>query len=124
MLALDVRVRRDSAQSTSVQDTTLDAVDLSALITPSGTWVLDSSPEKSLSAPKDATKKEKKRCARWPCLPFAAVDALALLLPAAEVRSRVDRDIEDHKERRSSTREETHCSIEFKHLISLTFSWK
>merc|ERR1719263_194969 len=121
MLALDVRVRRDSAQSTSVQDTTLDAVDLSALITPSGTTVLDSSPEKSLSAPKDATKKEKKRCVKWPCLPFAAVDALALLLPAAEVRSRLDKDTEDLKERRNTTREEIQCSSEFKYLIPLIF---
>tara|TARA_B110001450_G_scaffold237380_1_gene243571 strand:- start:210 stop:557 length:348 start_codon:yes stop_codon:yes gene_type:complete len=107
MLAPDARVRIDSVLNTSVLDSTLDAEDSSALITPSGTTATVSPLERSLSAPLIAIRKEWTRCARWLSSLTAAVDALAQSLLAAEARSRSDKSTEDLKERRNSTREET-----------------
>tara|TARA_B110000259_G_C13741362_1_gene292603 strand:- start:147 stop:545 length:399 start_codon:yes stop_codon:yes gene_type:complete len=117
-LALDARVRIDSALNTSVQDSTLDAEDSSALITPNGTTVTVSPPERSLSAPRDATRKEWIRCAKCSSSPSVAEDALAQSSPAAEARSKSDKSTEALKERRSSTEEEILCS-EFKYFPTL-----
>ena len=86
MPALDVRVRRDFVQNTSVLDTTLGAEDLFVLITQSGIkepqWEL----EKSLYALKVAIKKERKRCVRWLALRYVAVDVLVHSSHAVKVK--------------------------------------
>ena len=80
MLAQDVRVKRDSAQSFGDQEHGLDAEDSSVLITLSGIMlclnaIQNKLKERSLSALKDAIEKELKKPARFASLTISAVVA-------------------------------------------------
>ena len=84
MLALDVRVKRDSALSFGDQEHGLDVEDSSVLTTPSGIMLClnatqNKLKEKSLSAVKDAIEKELKRLARFASSTNSAVAAHAAL---------------------------------------------
>ena len=76
-LAPDVRARKDSAHNVGAQESGPDVVDSFALITLNGISEKLHSREKSLSAPKVVTKKERRSNARSASLLLSAAGAHA-----------------------------------------------
>ena len=76
-LAPDVRARKDSAHNAGAQESGPDAVDSFVLITLNGISEKLHSREKSLFAPKDVTKKERRSNARFASLLLSAAGAHA-----------------------------------------------
>ena len=76
-LAPDVRARKDSAHNAGAQESGPDAADSFVLITLNGISEKLHSREKSLFAPKDVTKKERRSNARFASLLLSAAGAHA-----------------------------------------------